>query len=85
MAQETLFDVSWAFVCLALPSFIHCFPLLPSLLHLPVRLVVVVPFGLVAVLAIVLPFCSCTPSHPASSLLTVVCSGPGLVAVSAWS
>jgi hypothetical protein len=35
MAQEMLFDVSWAFVLFATPPF-HCFPFIPLSFRLPI-------------------------------------------------
>jgi len=70
-AQETSFDVAWAFFSFAPPSF-HYFPFFPSLLHLPVASSLLVhchSIWLGGSIGIVSLFCSCTHSHPMSSYL----------------
>jgi hypothetical protein len=86
-AQETSFDVSWAFFSFTPPSF-PCFPFFPSSLRLPVtssRLVrchsiwlgggVGVGVGCLAALQLYL-------FPPREQLLAAVVLGPGVVAVS---
>jgi len=76
MAQETSFDVSWAFFHLPCLSFVvsPSFPRRSISQSPPVALFIVIPFGLVVALAL--------SHHFAVQLLAVVVLGPGVVAVS---